>query len=113
MSGAATMPVAKIYKSKSFAIVAPHTLKVGFNDGSSRQIDFRPALVGEIYGPLRDLKLFEQVSLDREVHTLVWPNGADFDPATLHDWPENTEDVAAAVSGWSSIGAMVMRDSPN
>jgi len=19
---------------------------------------------------------------------LVWPNGADFDPATLHDWPD-------------------------
>jgi hypothetical protein len=32
--------------------------------------------------------LFEQVKIDPEVHTLVWPNGADFDPATLHDWPE-------------------------
>lgn len=102
----------KIYKVNSFAIVAPHTLTVDFNDGSSRRIDFRPALVGEIFGPLRDLKLFEQVSLDHEVHTLVWPNGADFDPATLHDWPENAEEVAAAVSDWNSSGAMVMRDSP-
>ena len=101
-----------IYKVKSFAIVAPHTLKVDFNDGSSRRIDFRPALVGEIYGPLRDLKLFEQVALDREVHTLVWPNGADFDPATLHDWPEKAEEVAAAVEDWNSTGAMVMRDAP-
>jgi hypothetical protein len=101
-----------IYKVKSFSIVAPHTLKVDFNDGSSRLIDFQPALVGEIYGPLRDLKLFEQVSLDREVHTLVWPNGADFDPATLHDWPEKTEEVAAAVENWSSTSAMVMRDAP-
>jgi hypothetical protein len=102
----------KIYRVKSFAIVAPHTLKVDFDDGSSRRIDFRPALVGEIYGPLRDLKLFEQVALDREVHTLVWPNGTDFDPATLHDWPEKAEEVSAAVEDWSSTSAVVMRDSP-
>jgi hypothetical protein len=101
-----------IYKVKSFSIVTPYTLNVDFNDGSSRRLDFRPALVGEIYGPLRDLKLFEQVALDREVPTLVWPNGADFDPATLHDWPEKTEEVAAAVENWSLTGAMVMRDVP-
>ena len=101
-----------IYRVKSFAMVAPHTLNVDFSDGSSRRIDFRPALVGEIYGPLRDLKLFEQVSLDLEVHTLVWPNGADFDPATLHDWPEKAEDVTAAVEDWNSSNAMVMRDAP-
>ena len=94
-----------IHKVKSFAIVAPHTLKVDFNDGSSRRIDFRPALVGEIYGPLRDSKLFEQVALDREVHTLVWPNGADFDPATLHDWPEHEAAFRAAAERWSHATA--------
>lgn len=44
-------------------------------------------LAGELYGLLKDLAVFEQVQIDREVHTLVWPNGADFDPETLHDWP--------------------------
>jgi hypothetical protein len=53
-----------------------------------REIDFEPVLTGSIYGPLRDEKVFRQVRLDPEVRTLVWPNGADFDPATLHDWPE-------------------------
>jgi Protein of unknown function (DUF2442) len=101
-----------IHRVQSFAIVAPYTLRVDLNDGTSRRIDFAPVLKGEIYGPLRESKLFEQVALDHEVHTLVWPNGADFDPATLHDWPERPEDVSAAVEDWSSSGTMVMRDSP-
>jgi len=85
---------------KSFAIVGPHTLRVGFDDGIFRVIDFRPMLQGELYGPLSDLRLFEQVMLDAEVHTLVWPNGADFDPATLHDWPSQPGEVATAVERW-------------
>ena len=101
-----------IHRVQSFAIVAPYMLKVDFSDGTSRRIDFVPVLKGEIYGPLRDVKLFEQVTLDAEVHTLVWPNGADFDPATLHDWPQRAEEVSTAVEDWSSTGAMVMRDSP-
>ena len=32
--------------------------------------------------------MFEQVRIDPDTWTLVWPNGADFDPATLHDWPD-------------------------
>jgi hypothetical protein len=44
-------------------------------------------LCGGLYGPL-DISVFNRVTLDPEVHTLVWPNGADFDPTTLHDWPE-------------------------
>jgi hypothetical protein len=89
-----------IYKVDSFAIVAPYTLIVRFTDGSSRRIDFEPFLQGGLYGPLRDLALFEQVKVDHEVHTLVWPNGADFDPATLHDWPQRASEVAAAVEPW-------------
>ncbi len=67
--------------------VAPYTLCVGFDDESQQIIDFRPVLAGELFGPLIDESLFDQVQIDPEVHTLVWPNGADFDPATLHDWP--------------------------
>jgi hypothetical protein len=54
-----------------------------------------------LYGPLRDASLFSQVQLDPEVHTLVWPNGADFDPATLHDWPEHLEGMKALARRWA------------
>lgn len=32
--------------------------------------------------------------LDPEVRTLVWPNGADFDPYVLHAWPRAVEQLA-------------------
>jgi hypothetical protein len=89
-----------IYKVNSFAIVGPYTLRVGFDDGTFREIDFSPILQGELYGPLRDLRLFEQVKLDDEVHTLVWPNGADFDPTTLHNWPSVPGEVTDALERW-------------
>ena len=73
---------------------------VSFEDGLSRQIDFSPVLEGELYGPLRDVALFNQVSLDREADTLVWPNGADFDPATLHDWPNVRDQMKALAQSW-------------
>ncbi len=72
----------------SFEITAPYTIRVRFDDGTGQVIDFQPILAGDLFGPLRDLALFDQVTIDPEVHTLVWPNSADFDPATLHDWPE-------------------------
>ena len=76
-----------IYRVQSFKIAGPYILAVQFDDGMEQTINFQPALAGELYGPLRDLALFNQVRVDPEVKTLVWPNGADFDPATLHDWP--------------------------
>jgi hypothetical protein len=44
---------------------------------------------------LQDPELFGRVRLDPEVHTLVWPNGAHFDPATLHDWRTVVGELAA------------------
>lgn len=72
-----------IYRITSFEILAPYTLRVRFDDGSEQVIDFSSVLKGELYGPLKNVTLFNQVQIDPEVHTLVWPNGADFDPATL------------------------------
>jgi hypothetical protein len=90
-----------IHRVVSFKIVGPHTLAVTFADGLERTIDFLPILKGELYGPLRDAEFFNQVQLDSEVHTLVWPNGADFDPATLHDWPDVADEFAALAKRWT------------
>lgn len=45
-----------------------------------------------MYGPLRDLALFNQVRIDTEVDTLVWPNGADFYPQ-LNDLLEAAAEI--------------------
>lgn len=94
-----------IYCVKRFEIISPYTLRVGFDDNTEQTIDFRPVLAGHLYGPLRDLTLFNQVKIDPEIKTPVWPNGADFDPATLHDWPEQIEAMIAAVQDWESVHA--------
>ena len=91
-----------IYRVTSFNIVAPFTLDVKFDDGSMQRIDFQPVLHGKLYGPLSDPELFAQVTVDPEVHTLVWPNGADYDPATLHDWSEAGQHMAAMARRWSA-----------
>jgi len=89
-----------VYSVQSFEIIAPYTLRIQFDDHASQIIDFQPVLRGELYGPLRDPDLFNQVHIDTEVHTLVWPNGADFDPATLHDWPEYVQELTNRVKQW-------------
>jgi hypothetical protein len=94
-----------IYQVKTFEMVDDYILDVKFDDDTSQRIDFRPVLSGELYGPLQDLWLFNQVKLDLEVHTLVWPNGADFDPATLHNWSEYVEELAAQAQKWAPAPA--------
>ena len=90
-----------IYRVTSVEQIARYRLRLHFDDGLARTIDFEPVLEGELYGPLRDLEVFAQVALDPEIHTLVWPGGADFDPATLHDWPEHEAAFRAAAESWS------------
>ncbi|MCC6494295.1 MAG: DUF2442 domain-containing protein [Pirellulales bacterium] len=89
-----------IYRVESFEIAGPYTLRVGFDDGAQQLINFEGVLAGELFGLLRDLAVFEQVRIDSEVHTLVWPNGADFDPATLHDWPQREPALVEMAKRW-------------
>lgn len=90
-----------IYRVRSFKIVSAYTLCIRFDDDTEQTINFHPILAGELYGPLRQLQLFNQVRIDAEVGTLVWPNGADFDPATLHDWPEHERALTELASRWA------------
>ena len=92
----------EICRVSSFQKIAPFTLSVQFDDGTSQIIDFRPVLKGELYSPLQEPTLFDQVRIDPEVHTLVWPNGADFDPAILHNWSESGTALKALAEQWVS-----------
>ena len=92
----------KIYHVKSFEIIAPYTLRIDFDDSTTQTINFEAILNGELYGPLRDLSLFNQVKLDPEFETLVWPNGADFDPETLHNWPDYESALRERAKQWSA-----------
>ena len=90
----------EIHRVSSFKKVAPYTLHVEFADGTIQVIDFLPVLKGELFGPLQNPTIFDQVRLDPEVHTLVWPNGADFDPAILHNWPESGPALKTMADKW-------------
>ena len=94
-----------IYRVQSFEILGSFTLRVHFDDGTKQVIDFQPVLAGDLYGPLCDPNLFAQVQVDPEVHTLVWPNGADFDPATLHDWPQYQSELQSRARQWDRVSA--------
>ena len=94
-----------IYRIIDFEIVGPYQLKLRFDDGVEQVVDFKPILVGEVYGKLLDEKFFNQVSLDPEVHTIAWPNGADFDPETLHDWPKYEGVMREKAQNWAKATA--------
>jgi Protein of unknown function (DUF2442) len=60
-------------------------LRLGFDDGTTRQVDLEAGLWGPVFEPLRnDPQLFRKARVDRELGTVVWPNGADLDPDVLH-----------------------------
>ncbi len=90
-----------IFKVSSFKISAPYTLELKFNDCTSKKINFEKILYGEMYSPLKDLELFNRVYIDPEISTIVWPNGADFDPAILHDWEKYESELERRAKEWS------------
>jgi len=93
-----------IYRVTSVEPLGGYRLRVGFDDRSAREIDLETVLAGDLYGPLRDPAMFAAVAIDPEVHTLVWPNGADFDPAVLYDWPQHEPAMQELAKRWSLAG---------
>ncbi len=95
----------EIYYVESFAIIDPYTLKITFDDASTQTIDFEPLLHGELFGPLRNLTLFNQVRLDPEIRNLVWPNDAAFDPETLRNWRLYGDEMIKMAQSWARVPA--------
>jgi hypothetical protein len=73
-----------------------YTLRIGFSDGSSRDVDLEQELWGPMFEPLREPEEFRKVAVDPELGTIVWPNGADLDPDVLRGDHAADADPAAA-----------------
>lgn len=70
---------------KSAKHVSDFILWVAFDDGTSGNVDLSGALNGSVFQPLKDVNIFSKVSVDPELETVVWPNGADLAPEFLKD----------------------------
>lgn len=83
---------------ESVAPLEGYQLRIGFTDGTERVIDVERYLRGPVFEPVRrDRRVFEAVSVDADLGTIVWPNGADIDPGVLYGRfrPAWAEDEAA------------------
>ncbi|NTW68770.1 MAG: DUF2442 domain-containing protein [Chlorobiaceae bacterium] len=84
----------KFIKVLAIDILDHCSLRVYFDNGTVREINLEPVLYGELYEPLRNHDFFRQAIVDDEAGTIVWPNGADFDPDLLYAWDEHVEAFA-------------------
>lgn len=56
-----------------------------FENGESGIIDVAELVeFSGVFAPLQELAFFEQVRVDPDLGTIVWPNGADLDPIVLY-----------------------------
>jgi len=65
--------------------VAGHILWIRFDDGTSGEVDLSQEIWGVVFEPLRDVENFRKVGVHPDLHTIAWPNGADFAPEFLYD----------------------------
>jgi hypothetical protein len=69
---------------KAAVPLEPYVVRVVFADGEVRDVDIEPLLGGEVFAPLRDRREFQRVTVDEQLGTIAWPNGADLDPDVLY-----------------------------
>jgi hypothetical protein len=65
-------------------VVGDHELRLTFEDGTVGDIAFEDNEWRGVFEPLRDPQEFAKVTVDREIGTVVWPNGLDMAPEPLY-----------------------------
>ena len=81
--------------------VRPYVLRVTFDDGAVKLVDFTKHWVdlhGPIFQPLRDPDFFDQVTLPPDSETIEWPNGADLAAEYLYDIGDQVQSQENALS---------------
>jgi hypothetical protein len=65
-----------------------YRVELTFSDGVRGVVDLANRIVGRsgIFAPLEDLEFFKQATVDNDLGTIVWPNGADICPDLFYAW---------------------------
>jgi hypothetical protein len=75
----------KIPHVESVEVPRDHVIRLTFDDGITRELEFLAGSnQGTVFAPLDDPLYVAQVKVDPESRTVAWPNGLDLDPAVLH-----------------------------
>jgi hypothetical protein len=62
-----------------------YRLRLRFEDGAVGEVDVAGLIEFRgVFAPLREKAVFDQVRVDPELGTVVWPGGGDLDPDVLY-----------------------------
>jgi hypothetical protein len=79
---------------KNASYAGDHKLKVRFDDNQTKLVDLAPYLDGPVFEPLKDVSYFKRFRVNKDIDTVVWPNGADFSPDFLYSIGTDTGEEA-------------------
>ena len=82
--------------------VVEATHKVRFKDGQVTLVDLASHLDGEIFEPLKDPEYFRRFTVNQDIDTITWPNGADFCPDFLYEIGTQHSEQSCAGGGVSA-----------
>lgn len=81
-----------------------YQVEVAFNNGRQGIADLAPALRGPVFEPLKNPSEFSKLSLNEELETIVWPNGADLAPEYIYFQAfRNDPDLQQQFKAWGYI----------
>jgi hypothetical protein len=70
---------------KSARYIEDFRVWVSFDDGTEGEINLENSFSGPVFEPLKQVDVFAKLSVDPELETIVWPNGADLAPEFLKE----------------------------
>ena len=77
--------VEQLHDVVSVEVSGKFRLRLTFDDGTTGEVDFAGREWRGVFEPLRDPEYFARVTVDPELGTIAWPDGADMAPEPLYD----------------------------
>lgn len=66
-------------------VIGDHRLRLTFEDGTVGEVSYAGREWTGVLEPLNDPKVFAEVTVDKQMGTIAWPNGIDLAPEPLYE----------------------------